>query len=198
MTTKLIKHDGHWIVVSDEEPKKGEVAQHPNGVIGVLDTALAIALFKETNEGSYVEDCKKVIFSQNPNHNLPTITFSDEVAKELGIVDVEKLAKQILPDDYDWQRRFDIVKGYNQCLLDNADKKFTLEDVRKAIELAREGNLGYYAPDSPNYYFEKTENEIIQSLTKEEYNIIGEIKKDCFFVTEVDKQSITDTINKYL
>jgi len=33
---------------------------------------------------------------------------------------------------------YDYVMGYNQCQQDMADKKYTEEDIKKAIELARE------------------------------------------------------------
>ena len=48
----------------------------------------------------------------------------------------------------------------------NSDKKYTIEDIKKAIELAREGNIGYYAPNSPMFYYDKTYNEIIESFNK--------------------------------
>ena len=122
MTTKLIKVDDYWAVVEN----KSDV----------------------------------LLFSQNPKHNLPSITFSDEVAKELGIVDVEKLKEKQYDSLYerlekaknfrgqvagrhpDLRTSQEIhsnvegyLEGYNQCLSNNTDKKFTLDDIKKAIDL---------------------------------------------------------------
>lgn len=50
--------------------------------------------------------------------------------------------------------------------LKSSDKKFTIEDIKKAIDLARESYIGYVAPDSPMIYYDKTYNEIIKSFLK--------------------------------
>lgn len=84
MTTKLIKHDGYWIVVSDEKIKDNDWMIRNNE-----SPVKAVPHFYWDFGVRYY----KILYSQNPKHNLPTITFSDEVAKELGIVDVEKLNK---------------------------------------------------------------------------------------------------------
>ena len=46
--------------------------------------------------------------------------------------------------------------------LKSSDKKFTIEDIKEAIELAREGNIGYHAPNSPMFYYDKTYNQIVE------------------------------------
>jgi len=61
MKLQIIETEQYILAVSDEEPTDGNITLHPNGTVGILTTALAIALFKETNKGSYVEDCKKII-----------------------------------------------------------------------------------------------------------------------------------------
>lgn len=129
---KLIKIDGYWIVVSNES-------------------------FNYTYTEKGEEIPFRIVASQNSAHNLPTIPFSDEVAKELGIVDTYEKFKAIdgtcKKGEYEhWL--YD--SGYNQCLSDNADKRFTLEDVRKAF---------HQNPAQTNRPF----NEFIQYLTKEEY-----------------------------
>jgi hypothetical protein len=60
------------------------------------------------------------------------------------------------------------IDGYTQCQQDNAHMQFTMHDMVKAIELAREGSIGYHAPESPAFYFDKTEDEIIQSVKTNE------------------------------
>ena len=61
----------------------------------------------------------------------------------------------------------DILKDkYDLRLKKDIDKRFTEEDIIKAIEMAKEHSIGYYAPDSPAVYFEHTELDILQSLKK--------------------------------
>ena len=46
-----------------------------------------------------------------------------------------------------------------------SEKKYSEQDLIKAIELAKEGNIGYSAAGSPCYYFEHSEKDIIESIT---------------------------------
>lgn len=149
---KLIKHEGYWIVLSDEKPRDKEWCLASYGPKNDKDNYIAYAdnihlgnvehgealLFSYNNFTHEIGYCKKILFSQNPEHNLPTINFSDEVivewGKKLGIVDVEKLALTDFKENHDgfisYKDRTEGYKnGYNQCLLDNADKIFTLEDI---------------------------------------------------------------------
>jgi hypothetical protein len=171
MKTKLIKHEDYWIVVSDEKPKQNDWY--------IYNTGEVIEYLVKLND----DNLKKILFSQNPEHNLPTITFSEEVAKELGIVDVEKLAYNWLYDIEEENlirkyplkpMEFGYIKAYNQCLSDNADKKFTLEDIKKAIKYGQDFAFG--CTNSSDYMTneelkngEQSEEEFIQSLTKQEY-----------------------------
>ena len=45
-------------------------------------------------------------------------------------------------------------------------KLYTEEEVKTAIELAKEGNIGYYAPDCPAYYFDNSEESILKTLNE--------------------------------
>ena len=73
--------DGFDYYVSDETPKDKDKVLHKNGTIGVLTTALAIAIVEGTNEGSYVDECKKVIACNNPNIDIPKITSKIDLTK---------------------------------------------------------------------------------------------------------------------
>ena len=46
--------------------------------------------------------------------------------------------KECVCDTKDCVHKKSYIKGYNKCQEDMADKKYTEEDIRKAIELARE------------------------------------------------------------
>lgn len=80
---KLIKIDNYWIIV--EFKKNFNI--NPN-TLYLKKYPERITLSQYNGYG----DWDIILYSTNPEHNLPSISFSDEVAKELGIIDVEKLA----------------------------------------------------------------------------------------------------------
>lgn len=97
------------------------------------------------------------------------------LAKEIaGEVDVEKKAEKYGKDicNKDGTAAFDYKRGYNQCLEDNKDKKYTEDDMRKAMSQA------FFAAQE-NYNI--TSDEIIQSLqppTEWEVEIVeGKLKR---------------------
>ena len=53
-----------------------------------------------------------------------------------------------------------ILKEIEQLISNKETNLFTDEQLSDAIELAKEGNIGYHAPDSLMYYFEHSEQEI--------------------------------------
>lgn len=64
-------------------------------------------------------------------------------------------------DDYGWGERWDkFIKELNQALQDNADKKFTLEDLKEAFRQGTNCEI-------KNKDYDKAMFEMIQSLTKE-------------------------------
>ena len=90
-----------------------------------------------------------------------------EVKKLLGEVDVEKKAEYdwmlhtegsiVVTDNNDWKSGFH--HGYNQALEDNKERKYTEDDIYKAIQYGREV---HYTNDQP----------FIQSLQpKTEWNV---------------------------
>lgn len=146
---KLIKiNTDHYVVVDDSEIREGDFVLHPNGTIGTIKIALAIAMVEGTNEGSYVEDCKKITHSTQPLNK--SLFFTDRVwgcerlslgkVKELiGEVDVEKKAVNSWEgcDGCDTNDELFFTngyqRGYNQAIEDNKEKKYTEEDISKAL-----------------------------------------------------------------
>ena len=53
--------------------------------------------------------------------------------------------------------------------------------------MAKEGTIGYYAPDSPTYYFDNTEDDIIKSLSKSQWEIEYTKTNGKFTVTKIIK-----------
>lgn len=189
MTTKLIKIDGYWIVVSNEKATNPEEWFY-NPYVKLVQIFCNPA------------ECNKLILSQNPEHNIPTITFSDEVSKELGIVDVKKIVQNKVEKIYQKYISKDLLEdyvtlaemGYNQCLANNVNKKFTKDDMinystwlcqwldynkhRKVIDGAKPYGSGELITNKQLLTIFKLglpssqhplSNETIQSLTKEEY-----------------------------
>jgi len=138
MEAKLIKLEQGYILVSKEQPVDGDFSMHPNGTIGIIETALAIAIFKETDEGSYVEDCKKIIASTFISE-LPGVDFNG-FEEEFGIVSYHKLYNEDIKkynisyssNNSDTYLGFNL--GFDKCLELDKDKLYTLQDLKDAFE----------------------------------------------------------------
>lgn len=146
---KLIKiNEEHYIVVDDSEIKKGDyfysirnliekaIINYPSGEhIGkITHSTKPLAPIKELMEKGY-------------DNILPLDI--DEIKELIGEVDVEKKAHERYFEQA--QRINDsnirgyivsatkggFIDGYNQSLEDNKEKKYTEEDIRKAILMAR-------------------------------------------------------------
>lgn len=165
---KLIKIDNYWIIV--EFKKNFNI--NPN-TLYLKKYPERITLSQYNGYG----DWDIILYSTNPEHNLPSISFSDEVAKELGIIDVEKLAKTntVTWHETESSSKFGescYVAGYNQALFDNKDKLFTLEQIKLfAMEIIAKYKIGTLIDVNQV-------NEIIQSLTKQEYEVELEMTND--------------------
>jgi len=120
--------------------------------------------------------------------SFPTLNLS-LVENQLGIINIEKLAETEAnkidynsPEGNGYVDFVDFVDGYTQGFTQSEElnkKKFTLEDLKKAIELAKEGSIGYYAPDSPCYYFDNSEDDIIKILLKpKEWNVEIQVEEN--------------------
>ena len=95
--------------------------------------------------------------------------------------EIEQLAKEhsIKLDNDDDAIEFGFIEGYTQCQEDVADKKYTEEDMLKAIEKARDifdGKDCFTAEDvsgctevcTYNWKFQFSEDDIINSLNKQD------------------------------
>ena len=138
MEAKLIKLEQGYILVSKEQPVDGDFSMHPNGTIGIIETALAIAIFKETDEGSYVEDCKKIIASTFISE-LPGVDFNG-FEEEFGIVSYHKLYNEdikkynISYSSNNSSTYLGFNLGFDKCLELDKDKLYTLQDLKDAFE----------------------------------------------------------------
>ncbi len=93
-----------------------------------------------------------------------------------GVFDVEKLAEECaetahtMDELYENGLFYGFVSGFNKAMELNKDKLFTVEDIRKAIEMARKGSMqeqhnGYGQRTSPIFISDNLSvDTIIQSL----------------------------------
>jgi len=88
-------------------------------------------------------------------------------SKEEIIIQAKTYAKSI--GDEDGTSAYDYVMGYNKCQEDMADKKYTEEDVIKAIEMAREGiRVTRISEWETEKEFDYNDYQIINSLNKQD------------------------------
>jgi hypothetical protein len=112
-----------------------------------------------------------IVASSGNNH--PYLQLSLENCKVImNVVDVEKLAIE-----YDLYEKINFVgqtraykAGFQKAMELNKDKLFTLEDIKKAIDKAKQGSVkethnGYGIPTEPRFVLDDLSyDEIIQSL----------------------------------
>jgi hypothetical protein len=97
-----------------------------------------------------------------------------------GVVNVEKLAEESVFDGF----RTIWKNGFNKAMELNKDKLFTVEDIRKAIEMAKKGSMqeqhnGYGQRTSPIFVSDNLSvDTIIQSL-QQPTEIEVEVEMEC-------------------
>lgn len=164
---KLIKLPDATIVVSDEQKINGDVCIH-------------LTTFNKSIHHHVENDLYKWSKIIAGLQNLPTIKYnlSDEDAKKIGYVDVEKLAKIEFPKDDIVDMGTNITPAYRQGFevgfqkaMELNDKKFSEEDIVKAI------NYGRFSSIINDYKF-------IQSLQTKIFDCEIEIT-DCVTVTKI-------------
>ena len=110
-----------------------------------------------------------------------------------GVIDVEKLAEefvndlQIASETVNRAVKLGYDEGFNKAMELNKDKVFTLEDMKKAIDKAKQGSVkethnGYGRPTEPIFVLDDLSyDEIIQHL-QQPTEIEVEIKMEpCFY-----------------
>lgn len=147
---------------------------HPNGTIGIIETALAIAIFKETDKGSYVKDCKKIIASTFISE-LPRIDFNG-LEEEFGIVSYHKLYNEDIKkynisyssNNSDTYLGFNL--GFNKCLELNKDKLYTLNDIEPLLDIMYRSGINDKG-DSQDSYVSEWERCIQLLQPKTEWDV---------------------------
>ena len=91
------------------------------------------------------------------------------------IEEIEQLAEQYtqdgiyLSDSEKQQTEIAYMTGYNQCQEDMANKKYTEEDIREAIDMARMvSHVSCLEEGEHRLKYSNTEEDIINSLNKQD------------------------------
>lgn len=169
----------HYVIADDSAIKEGDCVVNGNNKI-----------FQYTNESiSGLNYCKKITHSTKGLGGVKTLSLP-EVKETIGEVDVEKKAEERYPYEVGYgvsdentrigELQDAYVNGYNQCLQDNKNKKYTENDLKKSFEKGEERGyeekscrerynpLTGYEPKNNKMVFE----EIIQHIQSEtEWNV---------------------------
>lgn len=149
---KLIKiTEDNYIIVDNSEIKEGDYYLFTWGGEQEIQRFFKEQYAdRENHKHLYDTACKKITHSTQPlellsENGLSGMGFSKvrplnifKIKELIGEVDVEEMAKTISikqngVEYWDWQNGY--IKGYTQALEDNKEKKYTEEDLRKAMVL---------------------------------------------------------------
>ena len=144
--------DEHYIVVDDSEIKEGVLFLMNGHIIRQCEYVDGYMVIDTTQGKHHVSVCKKITRSTQPmgtqidgvncwTSELMPLSLS-EVKELLGVVDIEKKVleynrKKFVSEFNPKKDQFaaGIIVGWKQALEDNKEKKYTEEDMRKAMVL---------------------------------------------------------------
>jgi hypothetical protein len=147
---KLVKKDNEYYLLSNDGLQTRDWALRPDDVIlRMTDTDMIDYLDSESTA------TRKIIASTKKLDDLPFINKSNIESIIPGNADLNKMAEMRYGSSPQGAKcRAKWVDGYDQCLEDNAEKKYTKEDIEKAWL------NGFLSDDA------KLRSEFIQSLNK--------------------------------
>ncbi len=142
-----------FIVTSDEEIKTGDIKWHH-----------VTGLRKALVDGNYTNQFK-VIAQQD---QIDFSSLSEEEQKEIGWFDIEKLTYKHCRKVKSNVGYNDYIEGFQKAQELLSDRRFTLEDMKKATEIALNSSYvttqHFSGHSTVKHNF--TSNEIIQSLSQ--------------------------------
>lgn len=156
--------DSHYVVVSDEPINKGDFILINGCIIRQCDYVDGYMVIDTTQGKHHASVCKKITHSTNSIEEVPFYKVQPldlSTCKSLvGEIDVEKKAREHYGSDYNQNVAY--VKGYKECLEDNKHKRFTWEDMYKAILFGR--NIPKPKSEDDEYW--EYEKNFIESLAQ--------------------------------
>lgn len=160
--------DGSYPVHADLNPRKCSEASYDftncKKIIATTNPELLDKLIESSHFDSFVSKSDVATISQSDIKYI--IDLYNGKGKELDKVDVYKLATKEF--NYECNGRNHLIGGfeigYNKCLSDNADKKFTIQEVAEIVHCWK----GAIKPDELNKWNLEGIKKFIQSLTEEQ------------------------------
>lgn len=146
---ELIELEDQVLLVEDKRPETGKIAV-------MIDKSSFIYGKYEVHKGTHERNDQwgTLIASTKPLEVLPLLVIEDEA--------IGKPLDEYIRTKANQDQCIGFIEGYNKA---KETYKFTEEDLRKAIDIARM-TLDY--DERWGWYSTKNEEEIIQSLTKKE------------------------------
>ena len=179
MQFKIIKTDTNYILEQIEEIQKGSFAHKD----------IASLNGKCRHDTDMDGDCP---YHKNGCPKLSEMTFTDEVAKVVGAVDLDAKAEkswregleEFIPMPLSYKESF--ILGYAQAINDNKDRVYTEYDMRKAFRMGSKFAHGYEVSERTYNKFtgnqkpneEVDENTFIKSLTPTSWNVEIETQQE--------------------
>lgn len=160
MKTQLIILEQGNVLVSDEKEKVQSGIWYYE-----IDNHIPVYQFtKDTLPDRYY--LQKVLASDNPKHNLPSINYNG-LEDKFGIIDVEKLAEKNFKKNTSSLNKISYEIGFEEgfeiCQSLN-DKKFSLEDMENAYNAGE--NYGYESSPIEPHYLDRVNPTFIQFIEK--------------------------------
>ena len=174
---KLIKIEKHYYVIGDNDIKEGSYWIYICPINGIDYGENNVPIIKNNLDSSWFDrlhDKKnyfKITHSTQQLEGVTLLSLSD-VEEAIYGYNIKKLAIKKYPicDEFPgrWFSSEGFIEGFKACQELMKDKLFTVEDMEKAIEMAREESG--FSDNTMSYDYD--ENDIIQSfLPKTEWEI---------------------------
>lgn len=179
MKYNIIKTDSYLIVVDDSK-KEGDWVFN--------NISKEIYKFYEVPV-SY----EKKIIAHLPLNNSPVLEGVD-LLPELEDELIGKPFDNYIKERHSQDESIGFIDGYSKA---KEKYKYTEEDLRKAIEMARYGYVDYDDNDRdiPLIGFYKTEDEVVQSLSQPKYPVAINVEMEVIGVTDDGVNKIEDIKN---
>lgn len=170
MQTKLIKTKDYLILIDEEAEIKGTVGLCYNSIKNTWDKD--IILYQGTMPDYNYIGFQKIIAYRKLNKEAKELDLSLLPPFE-GSFNITKWAKEEHKYNHRNIDELSFILGCEVGYEKSQSKQFTLEDMKKAIEMAREQSEPYYGGGGlvlfePIYENKYTEEEIIQSLSTQQ------------------------------
>ena len=115
---------------------------------------------------------KIIRLTENDIQNLVQKIIKESYSDQELLLQVDNISEMLGHEDMVGafsDRKNDFIKGYTQCQEDMGDKKYTEDDLREAIDMARMlSHVSCLEDGEHRLKYSNTEEDIIKSLNKQD------------------------------